>query len=152
MHEHRPGHGRSEAVHILLFPKYEALRDEEYLLAEWTKLREVREAVLKALEDARRSGLIGNSLEARVILRAAGDAASLLRRHEDDLRYIFIVSQIEIEDTPGTGGDLRIEVLKADGPKCERCWNYSIEVGKDSTYPSLCERCVPAVQEITNDE
>lgn len=152
MHEHRPGHGRSESVHILLFPKYEALRDEEYLLAEWTKLREVREAVLKALEDARRSGLIGNSLEARVILRAAGDAASLLRRHEDDLRYIFIVSQIEIEDTPGTGGDLRIEVLKADGPKCERCWNYSIEVGKDSTYPSLCERCVPAVQEITNDE
>jgi isoleucyl-tRNA synthetase len=41
---------------------------------------------------------------------------------------------------------LQMEVLKADGHKCERCWNYSVEVGKDSAHPTLCERCVPAIK------
>jgi isoleucyl-tRNA synthetase len=152
MHEGRPPQGRSDSVHLLLFPKYQALPDGDYLLAEWEKIRGVRESVLKSLEGARQGGMIGNSLEAKVVLRAAGEMAALLRRHENDLRYIFIVSRVEVKEDPGAGETLQIEVLKAEGQKCERCWNYSVEVGKDQMRPTLCERCIPAILEITNYE
>ena len=138
----------AESVHVLLFPKYEPLPEEQYLLTEWEKLRSVRETVLKALEDVRQAGMIGNSLEAKVVIRASGEAAELLRRHGSDLRYIFIVSQVEIEKDPNAKDGPQISVVKADGHKCERCWNYSSEVGKDATYPTLCERCIPAIKEM----
>jgi isoleucyl-tRNA synthetase len=152
MFEGRSPESRAISVHVLLFPKHEALANDEYLLAEWDKLREVREAVLKSLEEVRQAGTIGNSLDARVMIRAAGETAELLRRHEADLRYIFIVSQVVIEEDPQAKDGLQIEVLRAEGNKCDRCWNYSAEVGSDLEYPALCERCVPAVREMANYE
>ncbi len=152
MYEGRPPENRSESVHTLLFPKFEPSRNEEYLLAEWEKLKNVREVVLKALEDVRKKGTIGNSLEAKVVIRAAGETAVLLRGHQSDLRYIFIVSQVEVREDPDVKDGLQIEIAKAEGEKCERCWNYSIEVGKDSQFATLCERCVPAIKEMTNYE
>ena len=85
-------------------------------------------------------------------MRAAGQTYELLRRREADLRYIFIVSQVVLEEHSGAKDGLEIEILKAEGTKCERCWNYSTEVGSDELYPTLCERCIPAINEITNDE
>jgi isoleucyl-tRNA synthetase len=148
MAEGRPSEGKAASVHELLFPTYEARKDDEYLLAEWEKIRTVRDAVLKSLEEVRQSGNIGNSLEAKVVIRASGETAALLKRHEADLRFIFIVSQVSLEDSPGTEEGPQIEVVKADGSKCERCWNYSVETGKDSAWPMLCERCMPAIKEI----
>jgi isoleucyl-tRNA synthetase len=145
MHEGRPPETRAASVHELLFPKHEARQDDEQLLAEWEKLRTVRDAVLKSLEEVRQGGTIGNSLEAKIVIRALGETAALLRRHENDLRFIFIVSQVSVEDSPGTEEGPQIEVLKADGSKCERCWNYSVETGKDSAWPTLCERCIQAI-------
>jgi isoleucyl-tRNA synthetase len=142
---------KAESVHLLLFPKQEESHMDESRLAEWEKIREVRESALKALEEARQRGMIGNSLESKVRLRASGGTAELLQRHAADLRYIFIVSQVELEQAEA-GRDLQIEISKADGQKCERCWNYSVEIGKDKELPTLCERCVPAVKEITNYE
>ena len=150
MYEGHPPENRAESVHILLFPKYERIKDESSLVAEWEKLREVRESVLKSLEEVRQTGAIGNSLEAKVRIRASAGTADLLRRHEADLRYIFIVSQVEVQEDSGTKDGLQIEVAKADGRKCERCWNYSVQVGAADVYPSLCERCVPAISEICN--
>jgi isoleucyl-tRNA synthetase len=95
----------------------------------------------------RQAGTIGNSLEARVKLHAGGETAALLRRHEADLRYIFIVSQVDLEEDL-QGDDLKVEVSKASGGKCERCWNYSAEVGQDHVFTTLCERCVTVVQQI----
>jgi isoleucyl-tRNA synthetase len=152
MYEGRPPESRAGSVHALLFPKYEALPDEEYLLEEWEKLKDVRDVVLKSLEEVRQAGTIGNSLEAKVRIRASGETVALLRRHESDLRYVFIVSQVVVDEDPAAKEGPHIEVLKADGEKCERCWNYSVEVGKDTAYPSLCERCVPAIKEIANHE
>jgi isoleucyl-tRNA synthetase len=152
MHEGRSAEGRAESVHLLLFPKYNAAQDNEFLLAEWEKLRTVREAVLKSLEEVRQAGTIGNSLEAQVVISAGGETAALLRRHEADLRYIFIVSRVVVEDAAGKEDSLQIKVLKAEGQKCERCWNYSVEIGRDGAYPTLCERCVPAIKAITNYE
>lgn len=145
MHEGRTPESRAASIHTLLFPECRAAGDEQLLATEWEKLREVREAVLKSLEEMRQAGTIGNSLEAKVVLRASGETAELLRRHEADLRYIFIVSQASVADDPETKEGFRIEVMKAEGRKCERCWNYSVEVGGDSELPTLCERCIPAI-------
>ncbi len=152
MFEGRPAETRAESVHVLLFPKYEARPDEERLIAEWDKIKDVREAVLKSSEEVRQSGTIGNSLDAKVVMRASGQSYELLCRHKADLRYIFIVSQVVLEEDPKAENGLQIEVLKADGQKCERCWNYSVQVGIDEECPTLCERCIPAVKEIANYE
>ncbi|HSW39638.1 MAG TPA: class I tRNA ligase family protein, partial [Acidobacteriota bacterium] len=149
MYEDRPAENRAESVHTLLFPKHEAGADQDYLIEEWEKIRLVREAVLKTLEEGRQSGMIGNSLEAKVIVHASADKAELLLRHEADLRYIFIVSQVSIEIDQAADGAMRMEVMNADGSKCERCWNYSVAVGDDSDFPALCERCVGAIGEMS---
>jgi isoleucyl-tRNA synthetase len=139
---------RAESVHVLLFPKHQPLHEKQSLLEEWEKLRSVRETVLKALEEVRQAGVIGNSLDAKVVLRTSGETAELLHRHQSDLRYIFIVSQVEIADEAAAGNDLQIQVQKAAGQKCERCWNYSVNVGKDALWPTLCDRCIPAIKEM----
>jgi isoleucyl-tRNA synthetase len=148
MYEGCPPETRSASIHELLFPKHDEMQDAERLLTEWEKLRTVRESVLKSLEEVRQSGTIGNSLEAKILIRASGATAALLRRHENDLRFLFIVSQVAVEESSGTEESLQIEVLKAAGSKCERCWNYSVEIGKDNDWPTLCERCTPSIKEI----
>jgi isoleucyl-tRNA synthetase len=152
MEEGRAAKRRAESVHILLFPKYEPMHDRQDLVDEWEKLQAVRESVLKALEDVRQSGKIGNSLEARVRLMAGKELAPLLRRHEADLRYIFIVSHVDVQESPADGGALEVEVMAAAGQKCERCWNYSLEVGKDADFSTVCERCIPVIKGMTNVE
>jgi isoleucyl-tRNA synthetase len=137
---------RPPSVHMMLFPVPPLCFRNEELITEWERLREVRQVVSKALEEMRQTGAIGNSLEARVILHASGDLAELLRRHAKDLRYVFIVSQVEI--IAEAAGELCIEVERAQGVKCERCWNYSTEVGRNQEYPTLCERCAPQVLEM----
>ncbi len=146
MEEGRGESRRAESVHTLLFPEYRAEHDREDLILEWSKLQQVRESVLTALEGVRQAGRIGNPLEAKVKLTAGGETLSLLRRHRDDLRYIFIVSQVELIERSGSGEDVQVEVLHADGSKCERCWNYSVEVGKDPAFSTLCERCLPVAR------
>ena len=79
---------------------------------------------------------------------------AVLERHKDELRYLFIVSQVKVERSAsgnGTGG-LAVEVSKADGEKCERCWNFSIHVGEDREYPTVCERCSAVLREIEGNK
>jgi isoleucyl-tRNA synthetase len=122
------------------------------LLDRWARLFEVRDVALRALEEARVAKLIGSSLEARVEVAArSGETYRLLKRYEDDLRYIFIVSQVEVRElaAEGEGGDdVQVKVDRAAGEKCERCWNYSTRVGESARYPTACERCVEALAEI----
>ncbi|HSL54823.1 MAG TPA: zinc finger domain-containing protein, partial [Pyrinomonadaceae bacterium] len=92
----------------------------------------------------------GSSLEAKVTLKASGSVLELLQQHQNDLRYLFIVSQVDLHESP----DFIINVSAADGTKCERCWNYSTRVGESERYPTVCERCVAALkefEEVTTD-
>jgi isoleucyl-tRNA synthetase len=115
----------------------------------WTTLRAVRDEVLKALEEARNNKLIGTGLEAQVIIGASDPVYSVLSRHADQLRYLFIVSAVTLVRGSGNGtGGVHVEVKKADGAKCERCWNYSTHVGEDKNYPTVCERCSAVLKEI----
>jgi isoleucyl-tRNA synthetase len=113
-------------------------------------LIEVREQVMKALEEERNSKRIGKSLEAQLTITAADPAYTVLARYQDHLRYLFIVSAVQLSHSPGNG-TVHIEVKKADGQKCERCWNYSTRVGEDKNYPTICERCSAALKEIGGD-
>lgn len=153
---------RAESVHVAHFPKaQEILRgaspDQEAAKKQaddWSVLRTVREEVLKALEEARNQKLIGSGLEAQVTVAAGEPAYSVLARYQDQLRYVFIVSAVKLERAAsgnGTSGII-VTVDKAPGKKCERCWNYSIHVGENAAYPTICERCSAVLREIEGAE
>jgi isoleucyl-tRNA synthetase len=146
---------RSESVHLSDFPTATDIVGELTLpfdfpqQNDWNTLRSVRDEVLKALEEARNNKLIGGPLEAQVHLTAPDPLSALLKRYEAQLRYLFIVSAVSLTQGPGNGtGSVHVEVKKADGHKCERCWNYSTRVGEDTDYPTVCERCSTVLKEI----
>jgi isoleucyl-tRNA synthetase len=114
------------------------------LLARWERIFAIRDEVLKALEEARGEKQIGSSLDAKVILRTDAGTTRFLLDYFEQLRYIFIVSQVEVHESDAFG----VEIHKADGAKCERCWNYSVRVGEFEKYPTVCERCIDALTEI----
>ena len=136
------------------------------LAGKWETLRQVRAEVNKVLEKARAEKEIGSSLEAKVLLyvpdaqlrqtlAALNPSDSLASRNGvDELRYLFLTSQVELIDSPdrlsglkytSSSETLSVGVTDADGQKCDRCWNYSTHVGESYDHPLLCERCIPVV-------
>ena len=140
--ENIPGQTVS-SVHLAEFPEAEGAADAK-LLSDWERIFAIRDEVLKALEEARIAKQIGSSLEAKVILTTDAGTTRFLLDYFEQLRYIFIVSQVEVHE----GDELKVEIQKADGQKCERCWNYSMRVGEFESYPTVCERCIDALMEI----
>ena len=152
--------GRPESVHLAYFPQANditgeraELKHSQAVLADFDSLMAVRAEANKALEVARKEKLIGSGLEAAVTIHAPENLYRLLDRNRDDLRFLLIVSGVEVQDVPAGNGNapLRVEVRKAPGKKCERCWNYSTQVGKSQRYPTLCERCLAALEEIERE-
>jgi isoleucyl-tRNA synthetase len=161
--------GREESVHLASFPAASEIVPEDAFKSapasdplskfletfgdkNWSVLKElraIRDEVLKELEEARNKKLIGTGLEAQVHLTAPEPLYSVLKHNEDQLRYLFIVSSVSLKEGAGNGtGGVHIEVTKADGQKCERCWNYSTHLGEDKNYPTVCERCSAVLKEI----
>ncbi len=130
------------------------LPQDVQLFQRWEKLFEVRSAVTKELEEVRKAGHIGHSLDARVELFAQGPLASLVEENLAALPALFIVSQVEwnpaLSEAQASAQlpELRIRVDKARGQKCQRCWNYSESVGTAQDHPALCTRCVGVVREL----
>ena len=135
------------------------------LATKWQTLAQSRDEVNKVLEKARADKAIGSSLEAKLLLYTADgqlkealqalNADSLSGNSVDELRYLFLTSQVELLDTADriTGlkygaqaNALQIGVVDADGKKCDRCWHYSTHVGEAAAHPLLCERCIPALE------
>jgi len=148
---------RPESVHLALFSSAQEITGSitssgglDLVRSDWEALMGVRSEVLKALEEARNSKLIGGSLEAKVSLSAPQALLPVLDRRRADLRYAFIVSEVELHEAAGGDGatGLSVKVTKAPGQKCERCWNYSIHVGENPEYPTICERCTEALKGI----
>jgi isoleucyl-tRNA synthetase len=147
---------RLESVHLAEFPGTPDILGDESVPEEdpqqqhdWATLLAVREQAMKALEEERNSKRIGKSLEAQLVITAADPAYSVLTRFKDQLRYLFIVSAVTLAQGSGNGsGGVHVEVKKADGAKCDRCWNYSVHVGEDKTYPTICERCSAVLKEL----
>ena len=144
----------AESVHLERFPEVPLEWLDDTLNREWDRLLEVRREVARALELARTRKLIGSGLEASVrIASAPEDLPALLRDKQDVLQTLFIVSRVELggggrasvqyesQEIPG----LTIEVDRAPGDKCERCWTRSPSVGRNAAHPSLCDRCVAVI-------
>ncbi len=132
----------------------------------WQKLRGIRTEVNKVMEQARAEKMIGASLDAKVLLyvpdvelreqlQAFNPVDSLNGSNRvDELRYLLLASQVELLESPDALEGLKysfqsdalgVGVVRADGEKCDRCWNYSVHVGEFAEHPTLCERCVPAL-------
>ncbi len=152
---------REGSVHLAKLGAADALRagiPDRHLkrMEHWPRLITVRSEVLKALEAARQEKFIGSPLEARVRLAADGDVRPLVEDYRATLPTLFIVSQVELapDGLPGTADSslagLKVKIERALGEKCARCWNYSEHVGEDRSYPTVCERCSAALEEIQN--
>jgi len=150
-------HGRDRwtgaTVHAERFPEPLEVPPDAELLARWERFGELRDEISKVLEAARRDGRIGSSLEARVRLEAAPEDDALLRALGEPLRFLLIVSGVELERV-GEGGvrservpGLAIEVDRALGTKCARCWNFTTDVDSDPELPGACARCAAHVRE-----
>ncbi|MGH9669021.1 MAG: isoleucine--tRNA ligase, partial [Terriglobales bacterium] len=152
-----PVPGRPASVHLALLPAEAeiveggvSVAERQALAADWQILLGARDQVLQALESARNAKAIGSSLEAHVSLAAPPEVHPLLERYSKNLCALFIVSQVALEKPVSGDGvsSIHVQVRRADGRKCERCWNYSSRVGESMQYPTVCERCLAALDEI----
>ncbi|TMQ21010.1 MAG: isoleucine--tRNA ligase [Candidatus Rokuibacteriota bacterium] len=150
-----PG-AHSESVHLERFPEVPLQWLDDTLKREWDRLLEVRREVARALELARARKLIGSGLEASVrIASAPEDLPALLAAKRALLETLFIVSGVAVGDGPAGAvryesqeiPGLVIDVDRAPGDKCERCWMRRPTVGRSAVHPTLCERCVGVVGE-----
>ena len=136
------------------------------MVSQWESIRNLRDEVNKVMEEARQNKAIGSSLDAKVLLnlsdtdlkaKLAGynPASSLDPQSVDELRYFFLASQVELTDSmdaidaaeyKSTSETASIAIVKADGHKCDRCWNYSTSVGSFSDDPTICDRCDSALK------
>ncbi|WP_314004769.1 isoleucine--tRNA ligase [Gemella morbillorum] len=127
----------AESVHLLDFPEKNVIEDAA-LEVKWDKLLEVRDDVNKALEESRNEKVIGKSLEAAVEIYSNDSEVVELLNSVNNLHQLFIVSSVEVKENAGATYDLAtVRVTKAQGHRCERCWNIVEEV----TEESLCHRC-----------
>ena len=111
----------------------------------WKALFELRELALPELEKARQAKAIGKALEAKLTFAGSSPALAAAQAHQESLRELLNVSQLEIQ--PAGEAALTISVSKAAGEKCERCWHWETDVGSHAEHPTICGRCVRAVQE-----
>jgi isoleucyl-tRNA synthetase len=137
-----------ESVFLNLMPEYSEEMNFGDVSEHWNKLFTLRDDVMKALELARASKLIGKSLDAKVTIYTNNDEhKALLDSFKNDLATVFIVSQamVSSDNAPEgafseTESGIAVLVDKADGHKCDRCWTYSTE-GVHDEDGFICERC-----------
>ncbi|MCU1258630.1 MAG: Isoleucyl-tRNA synthetase [Bryobacterales bacterium] len=146
-----PHLGLTGSVHTALFPEPTELSAEipdahRARAANWDRLMEVRQDVLKTLETARQEKFIGAPLEAHIRLSANGTLYPLLDRYRGDLPGLFIVSQVTLDQSD----PLTVTVERAAGLKCERCWKYTEDVGSSPRFPTVCASCAAILDEIMN--
>jgi isoleucyl-tRNA synthetase len=149
---HKPASTENPApasVHLALLPEPEGLTAgltaaHRAQARDWDRLMQIREPVLKALEESRQAKFIGAPLEARVRLVAPGEDFALLTTYARELPSLFIVSEVELEK----GDTLHALIERARGSKCERCWKYTQDVGSNTEYPTVCAPCGAALREM----
>jgi isoleucyl-tRNA synthetase len=138
-----------ESIFLADFPEPVSEKDDDKeLVGKLEKVLEVRDEFHKVLESAQEDGFIGNSLEARVLIKS--DLPEL-KEMKDYLNEIFIVSEVgfvsEINSEYSFEGKLgSYGIEKAEGEKCSRCWMFSLDVGKDSKFETLCGRCIGVIK------
>jgi isoleucyl-tRNA synthetase len=155
--QYMKGKEQTPSVHADLFIPLTDTHEDLELMNRWDRIVEIRGEVTKTLELARKEKIIGHSLNASVTLGLSPEFMETLSPYRDQLRSIFIVSDVEITDigeladTPesDTTPGLKVKVSPSNAPKCDRCWVHDTTVGEDNTHPTICKRCLKVLNEIT---
>ena len=135
-----PHRAADDAENVLYnsMPSTVAIDVDEDFIAAWDRIHELRDTVKKSLEVVIKEKVVKSSLETCVTLKASGEEYDFIEKVLPELKSVFIVSEVKLEKADG---ELEVEVTKAEGEKCERCWAYSTTVGSDAEHPTLCARC-----------
>ena len=128
---------KEESVLLTTFPSPRKEMINMEIENEWERVWKIREIANKNIEEKRVAKVIGHSLDAKIIVKVPENDYLLLKKLGDELKDVFIVSQIELQ----MGNEMEITILKADGEKCERCWQYATNIKKTGQFPNVCERC-----------
>ena len=128
--------GKGESIFAETYSKLP--KPDDGLLAKWTRIRELREAVNKEIEVLRSQGQVGSSLQAQVSLRVSDADHALLQSLGQDLRFVFITSAVDF----AVGDAPLAKVSPSTHTKCDRCWHYRADVGQDAKHTTLCSRCI----------
>ncbi|UED81254.1 isoleucine--tRNA ligase [Lysinibacillus sp. CD3-6] len=149
---HAQGVVEEVSVQLTDFPSVDEQANFDELREKWETIIDVRDDILKALEEARNAKTIGKSLEAKVTVYAKPEVLALLNDANIDFAQLSIVSNFgvaPIESAPAEALALEhvsIVVEKATGEKCERCWSISATVGANDAHPTVCARCAEVVE------
>ena len=141
-----------ESVHLSKWIEANPEYLNEELAKKWDKIARLRREVNKKLEAERQTGLIGHSLDARVLLNIANAEYSFIKDYtENEVSDLFIVSQVKFVNDNLAESEIEgisISVEKASGEKCERCWKYDEEVGHNHNHPDVCPRCASVLEKM----
>ena len=141
-----------ESVHLTSWIEANPEYKNEELAKKWEKIYHLRKEVNKKLEAERQAGMIGHSLDARVLLNISNDEYAFLKEYtEAEVSDLFIVSQVKFVNDRLNESEIdgiTIAVEKASGEKCERCWKYDEEVGHDHEHTDVCPRCAKVLNSL----
>jgi isoleucyl-tRNA synthetase len=127
--------GDSESIFLETYTDMGAV--DAGLLDKWAQIQAVRELANKEIETKRSAGELGASLQAELTIHCEGAAYEVLASLGEDLKFVFITSQVVLAK-----GTLQVDVKASAATKCDRCWHYSEDVGQHADHPSLCGRCI----------
>ena len=157
-----PGN-RSDSIFLEQWHPLPDISNKTALLRRWQVINALREGIAQALESLRKDGVIGSPLDAEVEIYTEGETLQLLRSFADELRFIFITSNVHVyhvEDRDGRGSEIKdwtrtlqdweqetvaIDVVVTKQEKCVRCWHHREDVGSNPEHPEICGRCVENV-------
>ena len=128
--------GASESIFLETYTDFKP--QDNALLAKWTRIREIRDAVNKDIEALRADGKVGSSLQAEVTLEVNPSDHALLTSLAQDVKFVFITSAMILV----ASSDYKTLVTASSNTKCERCWHYVEDVGASPTHPTICGRCI----------
>src|SRR4051812_32889273 len=127
----------SGSIHLQELPAESPVSGEA--IAQMNELLRLRSVIGQAIEKARQEKLIGNALEAAVVLGSDSDVTKQVGREE--LEELFILSDLTVAPSQNAGA----EVKKTPHQKCARCWRHRPSVGNITAHPDLCDRCAEVV-------
>ena len=134
----------TDSIFLNQMPEKSGITFTDEFISKWEFIYNVRETVNKLLEEKRNEKVIGKSLEAKIIAHCNEPVYKKFCNMADQLKKVLIVSDFTVEKTDSD--ELKFEVVKAEGEKCDRCWCYSTTVGQDSEHPTLCARCANSIK------
>jgi isoleucyl-tRNA synthetase len=119
----------------------------------WQQVMAVKQAVNKAIEDARNEKIVKANLAADAVLFVSEQQQALLAHLGEELRFVTITSTAQLkplsdapEELPGSAVDgLKVQITASPEKKCTRCWHHRADVGANTEHPEICGRCVENV-------